>query len=79
MSDTINYMPTVIDQQQLAQELVEAARADGVELVGHHAVVRVGSHARSGHQRATGYRLAIPSVMTSGSASSAAICSAVGF
>ena len=27
-------MPTVIDQQQLAQELVEAARADGVKLVG---------------------------------------------
>ncbi len=34
MSDTINDMPTVIDQQQLAQELVAAARADGVELVG---------------------------------------------
>ncbi len=34
MSDTINDMTNVIDQQQLAQELVEAARADGVELVG---------------------------------------------
>ncbi len=29
MSDTINDMPTVIAQQQLAQELVVAARADG--------------------------------------------------
>ncbi len=34
MSDTINDMPNVVDQQQLAQEFVEAARADGVELVG---------------------------------------------
>jgi len=32
VSDTINDMPNVVDQQQLAQELVEAARADGVEL-----------------------------------------------
>jgi hypothetical protein len=34
MSDTIEPMPDRIDQQQLAQQLVEAARADGVELVG---------------------------------------------
>jgi len=34
MSDTTNDMPTWIDQQQLAQEPVEAARADGVKLVG---------------------------------------------
>jgi len=34
VSDTINDMTNVIDQQQLAQELVEAALADGMELVG---------------------------------------------
>ena len=34
MNDTIGAMPDRIDQQQLAQQLVEAARADGVELVG---------------------------------------------
>ncbi len=34
MTDTIGPVPARIDQQQLAQELVEAARADGVELVG---------------------------------------------
>jgi putative transposase len=34
MTDTIGPMPARIDQQQLAQELVEAARAEGVELVG---------------------------------------------
>ena len=34
MNDTIGPMPDRIDQQQLAQQLVDAARADGVELVG---------------------------------------------
>ncbi|GAA1180567.1 hypothetical protein GCM10009608_15650 [Pseudonocardia alaniniphila] len=34
MSDTIEGVPDRIDQQQLAQQLVDAARADGVELVG---------------------------------------------
>jgi putative transposase len=34
MTDTIGPVPARIDQQQLAQELVEAARAEGVELVG---------------------------------------------
>ena len=34
MTDTIGPMPARIDQQQLAQDLVQAARADGVELVG---------------------------------------------
>ena len=34
MTDTIGPVPARIDQQQLAQELVDAARADGVELVG---------------------------------------------
>ena len=34
MTETIESMATQIDQQQLARELVEAARADGVELVG---------------------------------------------
>ena len=34
MTETIEPMAAQIDQQQLAQELVEAARADGVELVG---------------------------------------------
>lgn len=34
MTETISPMPQVIDQQQLAQNLVEAARADGVELIG---------------------------------------------
>jgi transposase-like protein len=34
MTDTIGPMPARIDQQQLAQELVDAARAEGVELVG---------------------------------------------
>jgi len=33
VSDTINDMLNVVDQQQLAQELVEAALADGMELV----------------------------------------------
>jgi transposase-like protein len=34
MTETIEPMTPQIDQQQLGQELVEAARADGVELVG---------------------------------------------
>jgi transposase-like protein len=34
MTDTIESMATQIDQQQLAKELVDKARADGVELVG---------------------------------------------
>jgi putative transposase len=34
MTDTIGPVPARIDQQQLAQDLVEAARAEGVELVG---------------------------------------------
>jgi putative transposase len=34
MTETIEVVPDRIDQQQLAQQLVEAARADGVELVG---------------------------------------------
>ena len=34
MSETIEPMPAQIDQQQLAQDLVEKARAEGVELVG---------------------------------------------
>src|SRR3954470_22296190 len=34
MTDTIGPMPARIDQQQLAQDLVAAARAEGVELVG---------------------------------------------
>ena len=34
MTEAIEPMATQIDQQQLAQELVERARADGVELVG---------------------------------------------
>jgi len=34
VTETIEPMAAQIDQQQLAQELVEAARADGVELVG---------------------------------------------
>src|ERR1700712_3207119 len=34
MTDTIEPVPARIDQKQLAQDLVEAARAEGVELVG---------------------------------------------
>ena len=34
ITSTIEPVPDRIDQQQLAQQLVEAARADGVELVG---------------------------------------------
>ena len=34
MTDTIGPVPAQIDQQQLAQQLVDAARAEGVELVG---------------------------------------------
>lgn len=34
MTDTIEPMATSIDQQQLAQELVDKARTEGVELVG---------------------------------------------
>jgi len=34
MTETIEPVAAVIDQQRLAQDLVEAARADGVELVG---------------------------------------------
>ena len=34
MTETIGAVPDRIDQQQLAQQLVEAARAEGVELVG---------------------------------------------
>jgi putative transposase len=33
MTETIEPMPARIDQQQLAQDLVEKARADGVELI----------------------------------------------
>lgn len=39
MNDTIGPMPDQIDQQQLAQQLVEAARADGIELVGPDGLV----------------------------------------
>jgi putative transposase len=34
MTSTIEPVPDRIDQQQLARQLVEAARAEGVELVG---------------------------------------------
>ena len=34
MTDTIESVAEVVDQQQLAKDLVEAARADGMELVG---------------------------------------------
>ena len=34
MTETIAPMPEQIDQQQLAQQLVEQASAEGVELVG---------------------------------------------
>lgn len=34
MTDTIGPVPARIDQQQLAQKFVEAARADGLEPVG---------------------------------------------
>jgi putative transposase len=34
VTDTIEPVPDRIDQQQLAQQLVEAVRADGIELVG---------------------------------------------
>ena len=34
MTETIEPVPDRIDQQQLAQQLVDAARAEGVELVG---------------------------------------------
>jgi hypothetical protein len=34
MTDTIGAVPDRIDQQQLAQQLVDAARAEGIELVG---------------------------------------------
>jgi putative transposase len=34
MTETIESMATPIDQQQLAQQLVEQARAEGVELIG---------------------------------------------
>jgi putative transposase len=34
MTETIEPMPAQIDQQRLAQELVEQARAEGMQLVG---------------------------------------------
>jgi hypothetical protein len=34
MTEMIDAVPDRIDQQQLAQQLVDAARAEGVELVG---------------------------------------------
>ncbi len=34
MTDTLPAMPSVIDQQKFAEELVGQARADGVELLG---------------------------------------------
>jgi putative transposase len=34
MSDTIEPVANRIDQQQLAQQLVDAARAEGIELAG---------------------------------------------
>jgi hypothetical protein len=37
MTEAIPVVPDRIDQQQLGQQLVEMARADGVELVGRAA------------------------------------------
>lgn len=34
MTETTGVMPAQIDQQQLAQDLVDKARAKGVELIG---------------------------------------------
>src|SRR5918997_1714723 len=34
MTETIEVVPDLIDQQQLAQQLVQAARAEGIELAG---------------------------------------------
>lgn len=34
MTDTVEPVPARIDQQQLAQQLIETSRAEGVELVG---------------------------------------------
>ena len=34
MTEIIEPMPSRIDQQQLAQDLVDAPRTDGVELIG---------------------------------------------
>lgn len=34
MTDSMEPMPSRIDQQQVAQDLVDAARTDGVELIG---------------------------------------------
>ncbi len=34
MTEMIEPMPALVDQQQLAQQLLDAARADGVELIG---------------------------------------------
>jgi hypothetical protein len=34
MAHTIEVVPSRIDQQELAQELVAAARAEGAELIG---------------------------------------------
>ena len=40
MTETIEVVPGRIDQQQLAQQLVDSARAEGVELVGPDGVLR---------------------------------------
>ena len=34
MTDTIEPMPAQIDQQRLAQDLVEQARAEGMQIIG---------------------------------------------
>jgi hypothetical protein len=33
MTETIEFVATSIDQQQLARDLVDQARADGIELI----------------------------------------------
>lgn len=51
MTCTIEPVPDRIDQQQLAQQLVEAARADGVELIGPRRVAVRADQDRARHPR----------------------------
>lgn len=44
MIDTIEPVPDRLDQQKLAQQLVEAARAEGIELVGPGGLLTVTSY-----------------------------------
>jgi hypothetical protein len=77
MTDTIGPVPARINQQQLAQELVEAARAEGVELVGPGGLLTgltktvLETALGGGDDRAPGLRPTTPRAATAGTPATA--------